>query len=233
MVVIGRERPESTYRRLKELVVNYKFRPQEPLSPVSIADRLRVSATPVREALARLHGEDLVSLVANRGFFAKTLDLKEMRDHYELALQISIHAINDTSIDRKALKVLSNINRCERVAYSVFRSEFIENLHLGIAALTGNGVMLQSIRKFNDQTHFVRSIHLEADENFNEIVEDMSTLVSALERCDVTAAITNLRRQRDKKLAQMSDLVREGLARCSESFQTEWSSECQLSETGV
>ncbi|CAN7743883.1 GntR family transcriptional regulator [Mesorhizobium sp. LjNodule214] len=213
MVAIGRERPESPYRRLKELVVNYQFRPQEPLSPVSIADRLRVSATPVREALARLHGEELVNLVANRGFYAKTLDLKEMRDQYELALQISINAINRQFIDTEAMKVLSNLTRREMVAYSACRSEFIEDFYLGIAALTGNGVMSRSIRKFNDQTHFVRSIYLEADDKFSEIVDDMSTLVSVLERGNITDAITNLRRQRDKKLAQMSDLVREGLAR--------------------
>ncbi|WP_352827662.1 GntR family transcriptional regulator [Mesorhizobium sp. M0494] len=47
----------STYDRLKELVVNYRFRAGERLCPVSIADRLQVNATPVREALAHLHGE--------------------------------------------------------------------------------------------------------------------------------------------------------------------------------
>lgn len=93
MAVIARDRAESTYHRLKELVLNYRFRPGEPLSPISIADRLQVGTTPAREALARLHGEDLVDLASNRGFFAKILKVKDMIEHYEFALQISICGI--------------------------------------------------------------------------------------------------------------------------------------------
>ncbi|MER9671057.1 hypothetical protein NKJ19_32455 [Mesorhizobium sp. M0203] len=73
--------------------------------------------------------------------------------------------------------------------------------------------MLKSIRRFNGQTRFVRLIDLEAEGNFHEIAADMSSLISALERQDVTAAIANLRHQRDKKLARMGDLVSEGIAR--------------------
>ncbi|OWK21464.1 hypothetical protein AJ88_23795 [Mesorhizobium amorphae CCBAU 01583] len=201
---------------MKELVLNYRFRPGAPLSAISIADRLQVSATPVREALARLHGEDLVDLVSNRGFFAKTLNVKDMIEHYEFALQIAIDAIerrySQFIVDETTRKWLSIVNLAEitknsNEAFLVSRAKIIEGLYLRIAALTGNGVMLKSIRKFNDQTRFVRLIDLEAEGNFREIAADMSSLIGALERQDVTAAIANLRHQRDKKLARMGDLV--------------------------
>ncbi|MEI8703482.1 GntR family transcriptional regulator [Mesorhizobium sp. ISC15] len=221
MAGIARDKTESTYHRLKELVVNYRFRPGEPLSPMSIADRLHVSATPVREALARLHGEDLVDLTSNRGFFAKTLNEKKMSDLYEFAFQISIHALEhrrgefimemirpENSIVRGG--VLANHETDETL---VCFAKFIEGLYIHIAALSGNGVMLNSIRNFNDQTRFVRLIYLETENNLDEITLDMTALISALERQDVTAAMVNLRHQRDKKLARMNDLVREGIAR--------------------
>ncbi|MER8402134.1 GntR family transcriptional regulator [Mesorhizobium sp. M1348] len=222
MAVIPRDKADSTYRQLKGLVLNYRFRPGEPLSPISIADRLQVSATPVREALARLHGEDLVGLVPNRGYFAKTLNAKSMRDHYEFAFQIAIYAIergySQLGIGKTALLEKTGVSREGDVKNMIEESvesqvKLIEELYICIAALAGSQVMVDSIRKFNDQTRFVRLIDLEMKSNFHEITADMSALVSTLERQDVTAAVANLRRQRDRKLARMNELVTEGIAR--------------------
>lgn len=145
-----------------------------------------------------------------------------MIEHYEFALQISICGIerrhSQFIVDESACKGFSIVN-CIEIAKNnaerclVSRAKLIEDLYLRIATLTGNGVMLKSIGRFNGQTRFVRLIDLEAEGNFHEIAADMSSLISALERQDVTAAIANLRHQRDKKLARMGDLVSEGIAR--------------------
>ncbi|MER9216825.1 GntR family transcriptional regulator [Mesorhizobium sp. M0663] len=229
MAVIPRDKADSTYCQLKELVLNYRFRPGEPLSPISIADRLQVSATPVREALSRLHGEDLVGLVPNRGFFAKTLNAKSMRDHYEFAFQIAIYAIERgysqfgmgkiASLEETAVSSDGVKNKIEESVES--QVKMIEELYVCIAALAGCQVMVDSIRKFNDQTRFVRLIDLEMESNFHEITADMSALVSTLERQDVTAAVANLRRQRDRKLARMNELVSEGIARSLKQLSSE------------
>ncbi|MER9890363.1 GntR family transcriptional regulator [Mesorhizobium sp. M0114] len=222
MAAIARDKAESSYHRLKELVINYRFRPGEPLSPVSIADRLYVSATPVREALARLHGEDLVDLVPNRGFFAKTLNSKCMSDYYKFALQISISAIERGYtrfvIDQVSHSEITNAyiygnHGKKRDEYLISHAKALERLYVQVVSLAGNQVMLDCIRKFNDQTHFVRLIDLEVESNFHEIAADMSALISALARQDVAAATANLQHQRDKKLARMNDLVKEGISR--------------------
>ncbi|RWB93841.1 MULTISPECIES: GntR family transcriptional regulator [unclassified Mesorhizobium] len=213
---------DSTYRQLKELVLNYRFRPGEPLSPISIADRLQVSATPVREALARLHGEDLVGSVPNRGFFAKTLNAKSMRDHYEFAFQIAVYAIergySQFGTGKIALPEETRVSRNDLIKNKIEQSvesqvKLIERLYIYISALADSQVMVDSIRKFNNQTRFVRLIDLEMESNFQEITADMSDLVGTLERQDVTAAVANLRRQRDRKLARMNELVTEGISR--------------------
>lgn len=217
MAVAARDKPDSTYCRLKELVLNYRFRPGEPLSAVSVADRLQVSATPVREALARLHGEDLVELLPNRGFFAKTLNANSMKNHYEFAFQILNYAIQQ---GHGQFLAQGNIegpigagSRDKTRRYHEFDSNMIEHLYLSIVGLSGNHVMVDAIRKFNDQTRLLRLIDLEIERNFHEITADMSALISTLQRQDVAGAIANLRCQRDKKLARMNELVREGIAR--------------------
>ncbi|RWO22456.1 MAG: GntR family transcriptional regulator [Mesorhizobium sp.] len=222
MTIIVRDKVESTYRRLKELVLNYQFRPGEPLSAIAIADRLQVSATPVREALARLFGEDLVELVPNRGFFAKTLNPKMMIDQYEFAFQIIDYAIGrgDNVFVERNSSWLESLNfyikrgiRENNADAIETNCSFIEELYLRMAELSGNQIVVESIRKFNDQTRFVRLIDLEMESNFHEIAADMSTLVNALARQDVTAAAGNLRHQLDKKLTRMNDIISEGIIR--------------------
>src|SRR5712671_1320379 len=70
----------KVYEALKAEVVNYRFRPGEQIRIAELADHLRVSSTPVREALIRLEAEGLLDVAPRRGFFAKTLDLNEMID---------------------------------------------------------------------------------------------------------------------------------------------------------
>ncbi|MER9001916.1 GntR family transcriptional regulator [Mesorhizobium australicum] len=217
MAVAARGKSDSTYCRLKELVLNYRFRPGEPLSAVSIADRLQVSATPVREALARLHGEDLVELLPNRGFFAKTLNANSMKNHYEFAFQIVNYAIQQGRVQFLAQDNIEGPtgvgSRGKTGRWQELDSSMIEHLYIRIVGLSGNRVMVDAIRKFNDQTRLLRLIDLENERNYHEITADMSALISALQRQDVAGAIANLRCQRDKKLARMNELVHEGIAR--------------------
>lgn len=51
---IRRERGSSVYTTLRDMAISYQFKPGERLSESELAERLGVSRTPVREALARL-----------------------------------------------------------------------------------------------------------------------------------------------------------------------------------
>jgi DNA-binding GntR family transcriptional regulator len=61
---------ECIYHQLKQLATHIVFRPSEQLCIKTLAEVLRVSQTPVREALIRLQTEAIVSGERLRGFFA-------------------------------------------------------------------------------------------------------------------------------------------------------------------
>ena len=69
----GLPAPDTVYARLKDHIINYRFRPGEQLQITDLAEQLNMGKTPLREALTRLHGEELVISIPNRGFFAKRL----------------------------------------------------------------------------------------------------------------------------------------------------------------
>src|SRR3954454_21526813 len=75
---------EHVYLLLKAEVINDQFAAGERIVIESVAIRLGVSPTPVREALARLAGEQLVSFRAFVGYSAlPPLSVTELRDLFE------------------------------------------------------------------------------------------------------------------------------------------------------
>ena len=78
---IRRERGSSVYTTLRDMAISYQFKPGERLSESELAERLGVSRTPVREALARLVIDGFL-VPASRGYMQRTLDVKESLDMY-------------------------------------------------------------------------------------------------------------------------------------------------------
>ena len=75
---------EHVYQLLKADVINDQFAAGQRIVIESVAIRLGVSPTPVREALARLAGEQLVAFRAYVGYSAlPPLSLDELRDLFE------------------------------------------------------------------------------------------------------------------------------------------------------
>lgn len=78
------ERPktltELAIARIREAIVDGRYRFGEQLSEASLATGLGISKTPVREALLRLQGEGLVQVHPQRGSFVFSLDETGVRD---------------------------------------------------------------------------------------------------------------------------------------------------------
>jgi DNA-binding GntR family transcriptional regulator len=75
---------DRVYQLLKAEVINDRFAPEQRIVIESVATQLGVSPTPVREALARLAGEQLVAFRAYVGYSAlPPLSLVELRDLFE------------------------------------------------------------------------------------------------------------------------------------------------------
>ena len=215
----GRPKP---YQQLKLLVIQYRFRPHEPLRPTELAPWLNVSVTPVREALTRLHAEGLIMQVPNHGFSAKSLSERETADLFEHAFLLMRHAVEKDI----ASFTLSGINKPLELEFDAdgkavnitddlihSHTKFLEQLYERIVSLARNDAMTAAIRSFNDKTHYVRLLDLETPSHIERIGPGVFDLIDRLVKADVPGAVRALAAQSERLQGVLPALVRDGLTR--------------------
>ena len=67
---------ERAYRQIEELIVTLELAPETVLSEQSLAQRLSIGRTPIREALQRLARDGLVVILPRRGILVSQINLK-------------------------------------------------------------------------------------------------------------------------------------------------------------
>ena len=78
----------TVYRLLRSRISSGAFAPGERLQPDLLASPLRVSRTPVRDALNQLASEGLVEVRPRRGTFVARVDQRTVSELYQLRLMI-------------------------------------------------------------------------------------------------------------------------------------------------
>lgn len=102
----------STYERLRDLIVSNALPDSEPLIEVTLADRLGVSRTPVRDALRQLEQDGLVER-HGRGLRIRQLGPEEILEIYEVretleAAAARAAAARRTELDLSRLEAIHN-----------------------------------------------------------------------------------------------------------------------------
>lgn len=123
---------EQVFRSIKTAITEGAFKPGEKLSETDLAERLKVSRTPVREAIRQLAKTGLVSLKARKGAFVTCPTKEDARQLYDLRAQLESYAV--------AL-VAENVPVTE---LGVFRSRFA-----AMTALTPADEYLAADREFH------------------------------------------------------------------------------------
>jgi DNA-binding GntR family transcriptional regulator len=215
------ETDASVYRKLKTMVINHEFKPGEKLQIIELADRLGVSGTPVREALNRLHAENLLLGIPNKGFFTKLLNLDELMNLHRLSHVLVRHAI-DRHCDPASsspgppqylIAPLTQRAPTDRVTSAQQLATAIEHLFESIAALSQNEAAARVVRNALDRTHYIRRLDIEVSSDRPAVHGVIVEMFERIRNRDTAAATKILDDLLTRRLTIMPRLVKEGIVR--------------------
>jgi len=112
---------EQVYEYLREQMKKGYIRPGTFINMEETSKKLRISKTPLRDALLQLEMESFVSIIPRRGVIVNLLKLEDIKDYYEIigALE-STALLNSFEKIRKAdIKKLFNLNEQMKKAIAV------------------------------------------------------------------------------------------------------------------
>ena len=69
---------------IRDMILDGTIPPGERLNEVALASALGISRGPLREAIQRLAGEGLLTVISHRGAFVRTFEAREIDELYDM-----------------------------------------------------------------------------------------------------------------------------------------------------
>ena len=185
---------EEVTEILRTRIITGEYEMGEKLIENKIANELKVSRTPVRDAFKQLTKEGLINYVPNKGCFARGFTQKDMADVYavrkaveELAITWAIENADDAGID--ALKEqLDLMNFYTQHGFYDKLLQANEDFHNMIYQMTSSRFIVQVLKAYQDYVHLARKTTLSKEENLPEIYEEHVRIFEAIRDRDVERA---------------------------------------------
>ena len=209
------------YQMLRERILRYDFAPGERLDLHTIETSLKVSRTPLKDALKRLEAEGLIQIQARRGTFvtaisAETLnEAYKIRSAYELYVALCLFKYltpADMLFFRQLRQQMGDLaeSMTDENVQEVMQAYLVldQQLHERFVARGGTPKMVQLFQQTNVHQQVARVAHLYYREDFEAAHFEHEQLFDALEsklpdRLN-TALLNHLENSRMRALKNLS-----------------------------
>jgi DNA-binding GntR family transcriptional regulator len=205
------KRRAKVYPTLREMCLDYRFWPRQQLHIEELAGILSSSATPVREALARLAGEGLIEAVLNHGYVAKALSEDEMRGNLDLLFTLLKESVARAPPERWISRMEGGVSELREDGEATF--SFVNDTFTLIARLSDNDVLFEHVLRLLELTRFVRRLDLEDPDAISVTRRSVLGLRENLAEGDRLSALQNLHEQDRDVQQRLAHVVKEGRAR--------------------
>ena len=205
---------DKAYRFLKEAILDLEFKPNAPLRAQSLAETLKLSRTPVREALGRLEQEGLVIRDRGWGYIVKPVTLKEALDVYKVRESLEVQAVREIMLNIREpilLELKNHLKRAGDRAKQGHLSEYRKHtreFYRAIAKATDNDWLCFMISLIDDRIRQLGAImanrHLERPQ---ESLKENHAVLLAIEAGDADAAEIAVRKHINSAKETLSKYV--------------------------
>jgi DNA-binding GntR family transcriptional regulator len=131
---------DTVYRALRTAILTCELRPGQELREQILAEKYRVSRSPIRDSLLRLEQEKLVTVLPRQGYRVNAISIRDMQELFGLRLIIApACAAEAARADDAAVRALDQFRDVpgDQLAHSDFL-DHNRKFHAAVARLSGN-----------------------------------------------------------------------------------------------
>ncbi len=208
---------DYAYEEIWKRVIMIGGSEEQRLSDVTLAEQLKISRTPVRQALERLVQEGLVRSDPRRGFWTNTFTTQDINEIYDLrgaleVLAVRLAASRLSQEDLKAHLDALYAVRAELDAHPVLRFLQVDiRFHMLITRASSNGRLMHSLSMLRSQLSMFQMQDTYYPKRMEIALNDHEQILLALLAGNVDEAADCLARHiRHAKEGVLADIFLEG-----------------------
>lgn len=204
---------EQAYRYLFQKIMNFEYKPNDPIIENTLVQELGISRTPLREALRRLEADGLVYKVRNRGTYIRGFSLDDIVESCEIRKLFEVHALK-TCLERVTNEELAGLRKgLEELAGDSPDDAYYDvdvRLHATIMKYCLNSKMVSILNSLNTQLETFRRVSAQTPNRLNKSKAEHLQILQAMEERDLKKAT--------KLLAEHLENVKESTVRVFQSL---------------
>jgi DNA-binding GntR family transcriptional regulator len=207
---------DQVVARLRTLLVEGQIAPGAKLNERELCDLLRVSRTPLREAIKLLAAEGLVDLLPNRGAVAVKLTEADILNTFEVLAGLEAMS-GEFAAERITDKELAEIRAMHFEMLAAFTRRDLSNyyrlnalIHAGINDAAKNPVLTNTYKSINARVQSLRFRTNQNEAKWKRAMQEHEVMVRALEAHDAAAMRKVLVEHLVNKRNTVIDLLRAG-----------------------
>lgn len=154
---------DAVYLAIKQDIFDYRLLPGDRFTEGEVAARLKVSRTPVRDALKRLDKEGYLRVHFRSGWSVRELDFSQFDHLYDLRIILEVAAVRHlceapSRPDLEALKKVWLVPPDERLRDPVAVSSLDEAFHSSLVSAAGNPEVLRCHQDVTERIRVLRRL---------------------------------------------------------------------------
>lgn len=188
---------EVVFVTLRRQILRGELKPGERLMEISLAKKLGVSRTPIREAIRKLEHEGLVVMIPRRGAHVAEITRQELNDVLEVRLCLEVLAI-EKAVERMKEADIRKLKRAEAEFAELVERDDVDLTELGeadehfhdvIYEGTGNRRLIQILNNLREQMYRFRVEYMKTKNIRQTLVDEHDAIVRAVEAHDKEEAV--------------------------------------------
>jgi DNA-binding GntR family transcriptional regulator len=191
---------EQIASSLRAAVIAGELQPGIVYSVPSLATQFGISATPVREAMLELSRDGLVEPIRNKGFRVTEMsdhqldEITQLRALIEIPTVAAVAKIVTPEQIAELRPLAERIRDCAEAGDIVGYLESDRQFHLGILAVSGNELLVETVGRLRMQTRLYGLPTLEREHRLSRSGEEHLEILEALSSNDPDRAEALMRR---------------------------------------